>query len=1636
MVGTRRAKKKVETYQICVTIIEAKHIEPNTNVMVAVRVGNRKKKTAIRKTADNTYFREYFVFDLTCDLDTLLSTRIAITAYLYGGLIKRCKFHGSFDFEVASVWDQSDHLYHHKWAMLTNPRDPASGPRGYVKCNLAVHAKGEKLKTLPETDEEDDIEGNLLLPFGDARHFAARLRVRYVFTVHRAEALPERILATAKQACQVQVAFAGMKASTSDGYGNNLRFDERIVFKEMFPPLSHRVKIAVKKKSHVIASYFLNLKDISNSGEYGFLPTFGPSFLHLYIDGHEVPTEPIYRGRLLLSLRTEIERTEAAGPSAAGVYIEPTASIIEDSLWHSDEYLLVGVLYDACMIGRDQRGATLSFEISLGNAGNRRFAAHQRACEDEEDDENVVDDSTPSAGPATGCASADSQSGTLEQVTSSADNKYSYIPIDAKKPCMFVKSQWPNTEWRMENSNRLNYIADYLEAELEKLEALKALDHGSAYSSYNVTSRTLRRQCDSYLESLRETASDSDSSSTWSMTSLDRHRLNHCALEVESVLQRLKANGELVDNRYLGIAMLHAYDHLRAIRDLCKDPQHGLPDVFVWMLSRRGQLGYARLPAARLLYAEERSGRGRDCGRKLDLFLHKPGKPDELVCKLELFLWLGGVRYAGACWAALPQGYELDELQLDGDRLDVFPRYLEYVAGTKFQLRAHIFQGRFEPGMDSSGLLDPMVRVIFRGYSMTTTVINQTLDPLWDQTLIFPPVEIHGKREYVKNHPPRVVLEVLDRDFYSLELYGRFIAKPLVKLDEEMSELSDTPAKLRWHRFEASKTTSAKSSDFGAAVLAAFELVEINDKEIQEDSVKMYKVPEDVRPRMASYRLEVIFWGVRDMKRLNFVPVHRPKVTVNCAGTHVESQVMENAKKFANFRENRVTVDMEMPEEETYYPPLTIKAYDSRGFGYFKYAGVCSLATIYALMQPLVTRSEYEAAIYHSSSSSFLKKSRLTAATAAAHLTIDAKPETAEAAALTSYKTLAKQRRDSSSRGHFLKRLLAWRRAASSVRITPAADRDESQDWWSKYYASLEVYAAELEAQPEFSAFQDRLRTFELKRGKRTVEDDADNFAGKFKGYIAVYRWPHPEGLACVNRLGQSASFGLCSDYPSQEPLQLLVRLYVVKAINLRPSDPLSGKADPYLRVELGKNRVNDRKNYIPNQLNPTFGRVIELDAAFPRNHTLTIQVWDYDAASSDDLIGKTEIDLENRFYSRHRAHCGLALRYDEEGYNAWRDREKPTQILYQLCRRNNLPAPEFWPDHVIIAKRRFHCSTLPEDDVDREEHMALSVLHRWADFPVCGCSLVPEHVERRPLFNPKRPGLEQGKLEMWIDMFPVDELPAKPAVDISPQPPEECELRVIIWNTEDVPLVDNQFLTGEKCSDIYVKGWILPEDTQRTDVHYNSLTGEGNFNWRLIFQFTWARAERAMVIKRRSHVFAKDPTEHKVPCRLNLQVWDSDHFSKDDFLGDLSLELANMPRGSPSAQSCGLKLLDPQSPRMNLFRAQRARAWWPLSTSTPSGKYYPAGKIELELAVLPLEEAETRPAGKGREPPEELPLPDRPDTSFSWFRNPWKAFRFVFFRYYRWRVLGCCAFVLLVLLIACAVYAFPGYLVKRLLKA
>lgn len=79
------------------------------------------------------------------------------------------------------------------------------------------------------------------------------------------------------------------------------------------------------------------------------------------------------------------------------------------------------------------------------------------------------------------------------------------------------------------------------------------------------------------------------------------------------------------------------------------------------------------------------------------------------------------------------------------------------------------------------------------------------------------------------------------------------------------------------------------------------------------------------------------------------------------------------------------------------------------------------------------------------------------------------------------------------------------------------------------------------------------------------------------------------------------------------------------------------------------------------------------------------------------------------------------------------------------------------------------------------------------------------------------------------------------------------------------------------------------PEEVQNTDIHYMSLNGEGYFNWRFIFPFSYIIPEERMVVYKKN-AFEITGSEYKMPARLNLQVWDSDRFSPDDFIGETLL--------------------------------------------------------------------------------------------------------------------------------------------------
>jgi len=59
---------------------------------------------------------------------------------------------------------------------------------------------------------------------------------------------------------------------------------------------------------------------------------------------------------------------------------------------------------------------------------------------------------------------------------------------------------------------------------------------------------------------------------------------------------------------------------------------------------------------------------------------------------------------------------------------------------------------------------DPFARVAFLNYSQATEMVEKTLCPTWDQTLIYDTIEIYGEPQNVAVKPPPIVIEIFDHD--------------------------------------------------------------------------------------------------------------------------------------------------------------------------------------------------------------------------------------------------------------------------------------------------------------------------------------------------------------------------------------------------------------------------------------------------------------------------------------------------------------------------------------------------------------------------------------------------------------------------------------------------------------------------------------------------------------------------------------------------------------------------------------------------------------------------------------------------------------------------------------------------------
>ncbi|XP_077583821.1 fer-1-like protein 6 isoform X1 [Stigmatopora nigra] len=1748
---------KPQSFQIAINITEARQlVGENIDPIVVIEIGDEKKQTTVKEGTNAPFYNEYFVFDFFAHKEIFFDKVIKLTVMHSKMLRSFCV--GSFKLDVWTVYKQPGHHFINKWAMLSVPGDIRTGCKGYIKCDISVSAKGDAMQPGLKTSEaEEQIEKNLLIPEGFP---SERPWARFSVRVYRAEGLPRNnssIMANVTKAFigdntalidpYVVVSFFKQVGRTSTQKSNaDPVWNEQIVFTEMFPPLCQRIKIQIWDEGSMsdvaIGTHYFDLRRISNEqdGDRGFLPTFGPAWIHFYgsvrnslgddtVELNEGIGEGVaFRGRVFLELVVEILsggtgpvskishmvkpvkdtkvvktggkdlKTPATGGVGGGssggiddddkgkavAEVQPVESPPTLNTEKREKFLLFGALFEATLIDRKIGDKPITFEFSLGNCGNVQEPAvqpslsapspsHSRRRQGLDFTERACPSSPllPSE-PQDPSRSSNSITVPQKPIPVAGNRYYMYLPLEKQKPCINVLSQWEDRTYRLYNSNMLENIVFLLEEGVTRATELHK-------KSFPGVEETLKTTVNAFCMSARRFIATVEGQlkahvKSNHLTQLDMKRLSMCKQELESMIEdaqslvsRKRKSGGVKEELQDATKLTHK------LRFLVEEPQHTVPDIFVWMLSNNKRIAYARLSARDVIFCSRTEACGVHCGKILTLFLKPPGKHMtgfSVQAKVDVYLWFGSCVDFDHTLDNLPVGFNT----ATWGTLSNPPTQLTCAEQHEFLLRCHLYQARGLIAADSSGLSDPFVRVTYLSQSQTTKVISQTLSPTWNQCLQMSPIVLSGDLQYIQNEPPRLVIEVYDDDALGkAEYLGATVASPKVFL------LSDPymPPMLQYSSLH-------HASQLGGELLSAFELVQIPKSGelslplLKEQERGVYALPDNIRPVLSTYRLEVLFWGLRELKKVQLLSVDRPQVFIECAGKTLRSSVIHRYKSDPNFTRLVDTMEMELPENEHLHPPLSITVVDWRAFGRSTLVGthvinnLMTLKYIAPLAQPapaLPAAMSMPGPQGDGNSQEKLKLEISSNVTSTPDIVITVEQSTLEKTTPTSNKESRKK---------------SNRRSTKRRRRTIADESAECViDWWSKYYASLDketnqtenspfpqvfekvsssldgnkkkkqkgkemqeqnqnlslrsklatlqLYNNELEA--EFGPFDDWVNTYELFRGKSNEEESSteEQFVGKFKGAFCLYRidedegpWEEDDGRLRVNR-----------GIPPNTPFQVLIRVYIVAASNLHPAD-LDGKADPYIVVQLGKNEIKDRENYIPKQLNPVFGRSFEMQATFPQESLLSVLIYDYDMVGGDDLIGETRIDLENRFYSRHRATCGLPTEYSLEGYNAWRDCLKPSELLTKLCRENNLDGPNFSPGRITVANNVFTGKTIfmheDEEPMESYEDLSLKILHRWSEIHTIGCKLVPEHIETRTLFNKARPGMDQGQVQMWVDMFPMDLPYPGPAVDISPRKPKGYELRVIIWNTEDVVLEDSNFLTGQRSSDIYIKGWLkgLEDDCQETDVHYNSLTGEGNFNWRFVFPFNYLPAEKVMVVKKRDSIFSLDKSEQKLPAILSLQVWDFDTLSSDDFLGTVELDLHCFPRGTKTAKSCKGDVFTDGTERISIFQQKRSRGWWPFNKS---GELM--GKVEAEFHLVMAEETGKNSVGRGRREPEPLPKPNRPDTSFSWFVNPFKCFFHLVWRNYKKYIIIGTVLLVTALFLVLLLYTLPGAISQKLVN-
>ncbi|GMI00136.1 hypothetical protein TrVE_jg577 [Triparma verrucosa] len=667
---------------------------------------------------------------------------------------------------------------------------------------------------------------------------------------------------------------------------------------------------------------------------------------------------------------------------------------------------------------------------------------------------------------------------------------------------------------------------------------------------------------------------------------------------------------------------------------------------------------------------------------------------------------------------------------------------------TAYQLRCHIYQARSLPASDANGLMDPYFKLNFNGqqfeaknakkckngrrdYQVPKMLRKKTCDPLWYGTVCFD-TELPEPQFF-----PQVNFQLFDWDGYTGfdkdDYNGCFNA---ALTEDNISDAEDSSAlKPQWYSL-----MREEEGDSEGEVLACFQLIKKRAPEVSLTD------PPSIKPPLQKAFIEIVAIGCRDLSPFNMLNMQFPKVEFSVdsdEGTIVEST--DKSKRPSGSNPNylqRIVMEVQLPIDPIFAPPITVKLYDYRLAGLSQ--PICGVSKIdmskklpwaEGYINPALAgrRKDAREASTGVAVEKVVKKKKKVNGRYVIEEEVQMAPEEVQGDLISPVAPLLpkeiksaieeKLEAPDTGAGVFgaLKHIKApppkeaienkGKKRSSVVdnggvgqvlgqgeltdeeMLKLIEEHEMEDDQTQRYMLGREKLPGELEELFPTSPFEN----FSLFRGQGSLKKEI----GIFKGLIRVVR---DEKELEIKKEG--SNHGGIDMTELLKPKQYTVRLYVLRGLSLAPMDigfmGRPGKSDPYLKVNVGDDKFNDKKNYVSDVTEVDFYKCIELHTELPGAGQLEIEVMDYDAFGSDDLIGKTVIDLEDRWFDDRWKKLGSENYNKQDGKMRWNTKPLERRSLFtdtknteqgQIeCYVDIMPTPVaemFPPDDVALPPKQ-----------------------------------------------------------------------------------------------------------------------------------------------------------------------------------------------------------------------------------------------------------------------------------------------------------------------------------------------------------